>query len=85
MNTLSILNVINSVELNIESLFDLVDVYGLSRAVEIQAKMALFFAIKESGDKYLIAEAPLAVNSLYEAHKTKFENQAKLAFAQEYK
>jgi len=86
MKTLSVLEIVNSVNLNIESLFDLVDIYGLKRAVEIQAKMGLFYAVKDSDDEYLKSIDPVRlVNNLYKIHRSTYENQAQEIFAKEYK
>jgi hypothetical protein len=86
MKTLSVLEIVNSVKLDIESLFDLVDIYGLKRAVEIQAKMGLFYAVKDSDDEYLKSIDPVRlVNSLYKIHRPAYENQAQEIFAKEYK
>jgi len=86
MKTLSVLEVVNSVELNVESLFDLVNIYGLERAVEIQAKMGLFYAIKESDDEYLKSlNIVKLTNNLYKLHSNAFKAQAQEVFAKEYK
>lgn len=86
MKTLSVLEVINSVELNVESLFDLVNIYGLERAVEIQAKMGLFYAVKDSDDEYLKSmDTVRLVDNLYKLHAPSFKAQAQEVFAKEYK
>ncbi|MDB4408500.1 hypothetical protein N9165_00335 [Akkermansiaceae bacterium] len=86
MKNLSVLEVVNSVNLNIESLFDLVDIYGLKRAVEIQAKMGLFYAVKDSDNEYLKSMDPVRlVNNLYKIHRFDYENQAQEIFEKEYK
>ena len=64
----------------------MVYIYGLKRAVEIQAKMGLFCAVKYSDDEYLKSIDPVRlVNSLYEIHRSTYENQAQEIFAKEYK
>ena len=86
MNNLSVLEVVKSVNLNIESLFDLVNIYGLKRAVEIQAKMGLFYAVKDSDDEYLKSIDPVRlVNKLYKKYSSTYETQACEIFAKEYK
>jgi len=86
MKNLSILEVVKCVELNADSLFDLVEVYGLQRAVELQAKMELFYILKDSTDNYVTSKDIVRlVNNLYTLHRPSFENQAKVAFAKEYK
>ena len=86
MKTLSVLEIVNSVNLNIESLFDLVDIYGLQRAVELEAKMGLFYAVKDSDDECLRSVDTLTlVNKLYKKYSSTYENQAQEIFAKEYK
>jgi len=86
MKTLSVLEIVNSVNLNIESLFDLVNIYGLQRAVEIEAKMGLFYAVKDSDDECLRSVDTLTlVNKLYKKYSSTYENQAQEIFAKEYK
>ena len=70
MKNQSILSIVNNIQLPAADLYELVSVYGLEKAVEIQSKYSLFLSITEH--MYDFAQGKdihRFINTAYTLHK----------------
>ena len=89
MNTveMTIVNeIVASVKVNVDTVYDGIGMFGFERSVELQAKQQMYTKLEQVAD-YL--DLPLTalnrvVDALYKANKVKFVNQAVASFEEEY-
>jgi hypothetical protein len=86
MKNQSLISVINAVSFNADTLYPLVEVYGLERGVEVHTKIELYYAILDSDDEFIKSKDAVKLSAqLWNLHKPVYLAKAVVAFKKDYK
>ena len=78
--------IVNSVKVSVDYVYDGIDMFGFERSVELQAKQQMYTKFEQVAEYLDLPLSALSriVDSLYRANKARFLNQAVASFQAEY-